>query len=62
MALLNHTTRNATVRCLEPLDVLSIHKREFAVLAANLPAMRESFEQVMRQRQIAADNKLALSA
>jgi NADH:quinone reductase (non-electrogenic) len=62
MALLNQTTRNATVRCLEPLDVLSIHKREFAVLAANLPAMRESFEQVMRQRRIATDNKLALSA
>jgi len=62
MALLNQTTRNATVRCLEPLDVLSIHKREFAVLAANLPAMRESFEQVMKQRKIATDNKLALSA
>ena len=62
MALLNQTTRNATVRCLEPLDVLSIHKREFAVLAANLPAMRESFEQVMKQRRIATDEKLALSA
>jgi len=62
MALLNHTTRNATVRCLEPLDVLSIHKREFAVLAENLPAMRESFEQLIKQRKIATDNKLALSA
>lgn len=50
MALLNQTTRNATVRCLEPLDVLSIHKREFSLLAANLPAMRESFEKVMSQR------------
>src|SRR6266498_734745 len=47
MALLNRTTRNATVRCLEPLDVLSIHKREFSVLTANLPAMRASFERVM---------------
>ena len=62
MALLNQTTRNATVRCLQPLDVLSIHKREFAVLAANLPAMRESFELVMKQRRIATDNKIALSA
>ncbi|HSE20697.1 MAG TPA: FAD-dependent oxidoreductase [Pyrinomonadaceae bacterium] len=62
MALLNQTTRNATVRCLEPLDVLSIHKREFAVLAANLPAMRESFELVMKQRRMATNNKLALSA
>ena len=50
MAVLNQTTRNATVRCLSPLDVLSIHKREFSLLAANLPAMRESFEQVMSQR------------
>lgn len=50
MALLNQTTRNASVRCIEAMDVLSIHKREFGLLAANLPAMRESFEQVMQQR------------
>ncbi len=59
MALLNQTTRNATVRCLESLDVLSIHKREFSVLAANLPAMRESFEQVMNQRRSATESVLA---
>ena len=53
MALLNQTTRNATIRCQEPLDVLSIHRREFSVLAANLPAMRESFEQVMKKRRVA---------
>ncbi len=58
MALLNHTTRNATVRCVEPLDVLSIHKREFNVLAANLPAVRESFEQVMKQRRMVTDSAL----
>lgn len=51
MALLNQTTRNATVRCTEPLDVLSVHKREFGLLAANLPTMRESFEQVMNERR-----------
>lgn len=59
MALLNQTTRNATVRCAEPLDVLSIHKREFSVLAANLPAMRDSFEQVMQQRRLATESQLA---
>ena len=59
MALLNRTTRNATVRCLESLDVLSIHKREFSVLAANLPALRESFEQVVRQRRQATESVLA---
>jgi NADH dehydrogenase len=62
MALLNQTTRNATVRCLESLDVLSIHKREFSVLAANLPAMKESFEQVMKQRRMATDSVLAEAA
>ncbi len=56
MALLNRTTRNATVRCLEPLDVLSIQKREFSVLAANLPAMRESFERVMEERSTTQAN------
>jgi NADH dehydrogenase len=62
MALLNQTTRNATVRCVTPLDLLSIHKREFSVLAANLPAMRESFEQVMKQRRQATESKLMLTA
>lgn len=59
MALLNQTSRNATVKCVESLDVLSIHKREFTVLAANLPALRESFEEVMMQRRLATDSQLA---
>ena len=59
MALLNQTTRSATVRCLESLDVLSIPKREFSVLAANLPALRESFEQLMKQRRKATESVLA---
>lgn len=50
MALLNKTTRNATVRCVAPMDVLSLPKREFNLLAANLPALRESFESVMERR------------
>ncbi len=58
MALLNHTTRNASVRCTESLDVLSIHKREFGLLAANLPAMRESFEEVMQQRRAVTEAQL----
>lgn len=58
MALLNHTTRNATVRCTEALDVLSIHKREFGLLAANLPAIRESFEEVMQQRRAVTEARL----
>lgn len=59
MAVLNQTTRNATVRCVESLDVLSIHKREFSALAANLTALRESFEQVVKQRNQATESVLA---
>lgn len=51
MALLNETKRNATVRCVEALDVLSIPKREFSALAATLPTMRENLERVMAQRR-----------
>ena len=56
MALLNHTTRNATVRCVESLDVLSIPKREFSALAATLPTMRENLERVMAQRKNTVPN------
>jgi NADH dehydrogenase len=59
MALLNHTTRNATVRCIEAMDVLSLPKSEFSLLAANLPAVRESFEKVMEQRKQATQKVLS---
>lgn len=59
MALLNHTTRNATVRCIEAMDVLSLPKTEFSLLAANLPAVRESFEKVMEQRKQATKKVLS---
>jgi NADH dehydrogenase len=53
MALLNQATRNATVRCIEALDVLSIPKRDFSALAATLPTMRENLEKVMAKRRSA---------
>jgi NADH dehydrogenase len=43
-ALLKMARRNATVRCVEPMDVLALPKREFDVLSANLPELRRSFE------------------
>ena len=49
-ALLNETTRGATVRCRSELDVLSLPKKEFAVLAASLPDVRLSFDRMMAQR------------
>jgi len=51
MALLNQTTRGATVRCVEAMDALSLPKRDFTVLAANLPELRASFEKVMEARR-----------
>lgn len=53
MALLNHTTRNASVRCVEAMDVVSIPKRDFSALAATLPTMRENLEKVMAARRSA---------
>ena len=51
MALLNQTTRGATVRCVEAMDALTLPKRDFTVLAANLPDLRQSFERVMQARR-----------
>jgi NADH dehydrogenase len=59
MALVENTTRNATVRCVEPLDVISLPKREFGVLAAHMPEMRRSFEKVIDQRRQATTLALA---
>jgi NADH:ubiquinone reductase (H+-translocating) len=50
-ALLRQAARNATVRCLEPMDVLALPKREFTVLSANLPELRRSFESKSQERK-----------
>jgi len=49
-ALLQQGQRNASVRCLEPMDVLALPKREFSVLSANLPELRRSFEAKSQER------------
>jgi NADH dehydrogenase len=59
MALVNMVKRNATVRCTAPMDVLSLPKKEFAVLAANLPDLRRSFERLAGERAEAAAPPLA---
>jgi NADH dehydrogenase len=53
MALLVSAPRNASVRCVEPMTVLSIPKREFSLLAANVPGLRASFEEVSARRRLA---------
>jgi NADH dehydrogenase len=49
-AILNETTRGATVRCRSDLDVLSLPKKDFAVLASSLPDVRRSFDQILERR------------
>jgi NADH dehydrogenase len=51
MALLRSTTRSATVRCIEPMDVLSLPKKEFNLLSANLPDLRVGFERKSEERR-----------
>jgi NADH:ubiquinone reductase (H+-translocating) len=50
MALVNMAKRNATVRCLAAMDVLSLPRKDFAVLSANLPDLRQSFERLAGER------------
>jgi CRP-like cAMP-binding protein len=51
MALIEHKTRNATVRCRAAMDVLRMPQQEFATLAAHLPDLRASVEKVMERRR-----------
>jgi NADH dehydrogenase len=51
MALLKNTTRGATVRCVAPMNTISLPKRELGLLAEYLPQVRETLENVMDQRQ-----------
>jgi NADH dehydrogenase len=50
MALLNQKTRGATIRCIKPTDVLALRKGDFTALVANLPDLRQTFENVMAKR------------
>ena len=50
MAILNGGVRSSTVRCKRAMDALSLPKREFGLLTANLPELKKSFEQVKHQR------------
>jgi NADH dehydrogenase len=60
MALVNMATRNATVRCVQALDVLSLPRQEFATLTANLPDLKKSFERLAEER--AASSSAAVTA
>jgi NADH dehydrogenase len=53
MALLHQTVRTASVRCAAPLDVLSLPREEFSVLAAHLPDLRQRFDRLAAEREAA---------
>jgi NADH dehydrogenase len=50
MALLNQKTRNATVRCKTPMDVLVLPKGDLGALVSHFPALQQSFDSVMAKR------------
>lgn len=53
MAIVQEKARNASVRCAEAMDVLSLPKQEYAALAAHLPDLRASFERLTKERAAA---------
>jgi NADH dehydrogenase len=59
MALLHQTVRTATVRCVSPLDVLSLPREEFGVLAAHLPDLRLRFDRLASEREMATAGSAA---
>jgi NADH:quinone reductase (non-electrogenic) len=50
IALLDRTTRGASIRCVEPLDVWSLPKRDLELLSAGMPELRRSLEKLRDQR------------
>lgn len=51
MALLNENSRSATVKCLEPTNVLALRKKDFGILIANFAELREAFEATEQKRK-----------
>ena len=50
MALVNQRTRSATIRCIEPTDVLALRKRDFGLLVSSFAQLRAEFEKSSSQR------------
>jgi CRP-like cAMP-binding protein len=49
-ALLRSSSRNATVRCVEAMDVLSLPRREFTLPSEHLPQLRQAFQRTSDER------------
>ncbi|QEG43069.1 FAD-dependent oxidoreductase [Roseimaritima ulvae] len=49
LALLNDHHRSATIQCKTPVDVLTMHRADFAALTTNLPELKKSFQHPDRE-------------
>ena len=50
VALLDGKPHGVSIRCVESLEVLAFHKREFDALVSTLPQLRQGFEKAMHDR------------
>jgi NADH dehydrogenase len=50
IALLERRKRGASIRCVEPMDVWSLPKRDLELLSAGMPELRRSLEKLRDQR------------
>lgn len=50
MALLNQKMRTASVRCIQPTNLLALKKTDFGALIANLDDIRKTFEETHKSR------------
>lgn len=58
MALLQHTTRSASIRCLTPVELLVLRRGDFDSLVSSLSDLRCSMEKVMEARLMRAEEEL----
>jgi len=54
VAVVHKSPRTATVRCLTPMDLLAIDRRDFGKLIAYLSELRQSVERSVKEREPAA--------
>ena len=50
MALLNSTRRNATIKCLEQCDIVSLRTEDFHVLIDHFPILKKELEKTKQKR------------
>lgn len=59
MALMKRRPRSATIRCVEPLDVLSLEKADFTAMIEHVDAFRAGFEREAERRTTIANAAIA---